>query len=111
FTDDTPKRFEAYGWHVIAGIDGHDVAAVDAAIEAAHAVTDRPSLLCCKTLIGKGAPNKAGTEAVHGAALGEKEVAAARAALHWNYAPFEIPEGIYAAWNARERGGTQESAW
>jgi len=110
-TDDTRKRFEAYGWHVVAGIDGHDVAAVDAAIEAAHAVTDRPSLLCCKTTIGKGAPTKAGTEAAHGAALGEKEVAATRAALRWDYAPFEIPQQIYAAWSARERGAQAQSSW
>jgi transketolase len=111
FTDDTPKRFEAYGWHVIRHIDGHDVEAVDAAIKAAHAVTDRPSLLCCKTVIGKGAPNKAGTEATHGAALGDKEVAATRAALGWNYPPFEIPEAIYARWSARECGGLLESQW
>ncbi len=111
FTDDTPQRFAAYGWHVVADLDGHDIAAVDAAIEAAHAVTDRPSLLCCKTIIGKGAPNKAGTEAVHGAALGEKEVAATRAALRWLHAPFEVPDAIYAGWNARERGATREAAW
>jgi transketolase len=111
FTDDTPKRFEAYGWHVVAGIDGHDVEAVDAAIESAHAVTDRPSLLCCKTTIGKGAPTKAGTEAAHGAALGEKEVAATRAALHWGYPPFEIPQEVYAAWSARERGMQAQSSW
>ena len=110
FTDDTPKRFEAYGWHVIANIDGHDVAAVDAAIQAAHAVADRPSLLCCKTIIGKGAPTKADTEAAHGAALGEKEVAATRAALHWTHPPFEIPDAIYAAWSARECGAMLESA-
>lgn len=111
FTDDTPKRFAAYGWHVIPGIDGHDVAAVDAAIEAAQAVTDRPSLLCCKTTIGKGAPTKAGTEAVHGAALGDKEVAATRAALGWAYPPFEVPAAIYAGWNARECGALLESEW
>ena len=111
FTDDTPLRFEAYGWHVIAGIDGHDVAAVDAAITAAHAVTDRPSLLCCKTTIGRGAPTKAGTEAAHGAALGEKEVAATRAALGWTYPPFEIPANIYAGWNARECGALLEVDW
>ncbi len=110
-TDDTPKRFEAYGWHVIPDIDGHDVDAVDAAIEAAHAVTDRPSLLCCKTIIGKGAPTKAGTEHVHGAALGEKEVAATRAALDWTHPPFEIPQEIYARWNARDRGADLESSW
>ena len=84
FTDDTPRRFEAYGWHVIAKVDGHDVAAVDAAIAAAKAVTDRPTLICCKTTIGKGAPTKAGTEAAHGAALGEKEIAGTRAALGWD---------------------------
>jgi transketolase len=111
FTDDTPQRFAAYGWHVIAGIDGHDVAAVDAAISAAHAVTDRPSLLCCKTTIGRGAPTKAGTEAAHGAALGEKEVAATRAALGWAYPPFEIPAAIYETWNARECGALLEADW
>ncbi|MFO1396159.1 MAG: transketolase [Burkholderiales bacterium] len=111
FTDDTPARFAAYGWHVIPHVDGHDVEAVDAAIKAAQAVTDKPSLICCKTVIGKGAPNKQGTEHVHGAALGEKEVAAARAALGWTYAPFEIPDAIYAAWNARECGALLESDW
>jgi transketolase len=111
FTDDTPLRFAAYGWHVIAGIDGHDVAAVDAAICKANAVTDRPSLLCCKTTIGRGAPTKAGTEAAHGAALGEKEVAATRAALGWTYPPFEIPANIYAGWNARECGALLEAEW
>jgi len=110
-TDDTPRRFEAYGWHVIADIDGHDVDAVDAAIDEAHAVIDRPSLLCCKTIIGKGAPTKAGTEHVHGAALGEKEVAATRAALDWTHPPFEIPQEIYARWNARDRGADLESSW
>jgi transketolase len=111
FTDDTPRRFEAYGWHVIPKIDGHDVGAVDAAIKAARAVTDRPTLICCKTVIGRGAPTKAGTEAAHGAALGEKEVAATRAALGWPYAPFEIPDDIYAAWSARECGALLESDW
>ena len=111
FTDDTPARFAAYGWHVIPHVDGHDVEAVDAAIKAAQAVTDRPSLICCKTVIGKGAPNKQGTEHVHGSALGEKEVAAARATLGWPYPPFEIPEAIYAAWNARECGALLEAGW
>ena len=110
-TDDTPKRFEAYGWHVIPHIDGHDVDAIDAAIQAAHAVTDKPSLLCCKTIIGKGAPNKGGTEHVHGAALGDKEVAATRAALGWTHPPFEIPQAIYERWSARECGGLLESSW
>ncbi len=111
FTDDTPRRFEAYGWHVIAKVDGHDVAAVDAAIAAAKAVPDRPTLICCKTIIGKGAPTKAGTEAAHGAALGEKEIAGTRAALGWPHPPFEIPAEIYAAWSARERGALQEQNW
>ncbi len=111
FTDDTPQRFAAYGWHVIPAIDGHDVEALDAAIKAAQGITDRPSLLCCKTIIGKGAPDKQGTEAVHGAALGEKEVAAARAALGWNYPPFEIPKTIYAGWDARECGALLEADW
>ncbi|MFO1322925.1 MAG: transketolase [Burkholderiales bacterium] len=111
FTDDTPRRFAAYGWNVIANVDGHDVGAVDAAIEAAHASGDRPTLICCKTTIGKGAPTKAGTEAAHGAALGEKEVAATRAALGWTHAPFEIPAAIYEGWNARECGGRLEAGW
>jgi len=91
FTDDTPKRFEAYGWHVIAGVDGHDVDAVDQAIEEAHASRDRPTLICCKTTIGKGSPNRAGTDLAHGQALGEKEVALTRVALGWTSAPFETP--------------------
>jgi len=111
FTDDTPRRFEAYGWHVIANVDGHDVEAVNKAIEAAKAVTDKPSLICCKTVIGKGAPSKAGTEHVHGAALGEKEVAATRVALGWNHPPFEIPADVYAAWSARECGALLEQDW
>ncbi len=111
FTDDTPRRFEAYGWHVIPNVNGHDVAAVDAAIVAAKAAADRPTLICCKTVIGKGAPTKAGTEATHGAALGEKEVAATRAALHWPYPPFEIPAELYAGWSARERGALREAEW
>ena len=111
FTDDTPKRFEAYGWHVIPNIDGHDVAAVDAAIKSALAVTDQPTLICCKTIIGKGAPTKAGTEAAHGAALGEKEIAGTRAALGWPWPPFEIPPDIYASWSARECGALLEQDW
>ena len=111
FTDDTPRRFEAYGWNVIRNIDGHDIAAVDAAIRDARQVADRPSLVCCKTVIGKGAPTKAGTADVHGAALGEKEVAAARAALGWMDPPFAIPDAVYAGWNARERGALLEEAW
>jgi transketolase len=111
FSDDTPKRFEAYGWHVIAAVDGHDVDAVDRAIRAAKAVTDRPSLICCKTVIGKGAPNKAGSHDAHGAALGEKEVAATRAAIGWNYPPFEVPKNVYQGWDARARGADLERGW
>jgi transketolase len=111
FTDDTPKRFEAYGWHVIPGVDGHDAEAVRRAIDAALAETARPSLICCKTIIGWGAPNKQGTEATHGAALGEAEVAAARIELDWPYPPFEVPEDIRKAWDARESGRKAEAAW
>ena len=111
FTDDTPKRFEAYGWHVVADVDGHDAAAVEAALKKAQAITDKPSLICCKTVIGKGAPNKQGTADTHGAALGEKEVAAARANIGWSYAPFEIPAEIYAEWDQRARGAAAQAAW
>jgi transketolase len=111
FTDDTPKRFEAYGWHVIRGVDGHDVAAVGAAIREAKGVADRPTLVCCKTVIGKGSPNKAGSHDSHGAPLGDKEVAATREAIGWSHAPFVIPDGVYAAWDARKQGAASESAW
>jgi len=111
FTDNTPQRFEAYGWQVIAGVDGHDVDAVDAAIRTAKLVNDRPTLICCKTIIGKGAPNKQGGHDVHGAPLGAAEIAAARASLGWNHAPFEIPADVYAGWNAVEKGAAVESEW
>jgi transketolase len=111
FTDDTPKRFEAYNWHVIADVDGHDVGAVRDALETARQMTDRPSLICCKTVIGKGSPNKAGTADTHGAALGEKEVAATRAAIGWTHPPFVIPDEIYSAWSARERGALRQRDW
>ena len=111
FTDDTPRRFEAYGWHVIPGVDGHDADAVRRAIDAALAETTRPSLICCKTIIGWGAPNKQGTEATHGSALGEAEVAAARLELDWPHPPFEVPEDIRRGWDARARGREIESAW
>jgi transketolase len=111
FTDNTAKRFEAYGWHVIADVEGHDSDAVNAAIEAAKAVTDRPTLICCKTVIGAGAPNKAGTHDVHGAALGDAEIAATRAFIGWNYPPFEVPAHVYQAWDARPRGGDLEQQW
>ena len=111
FTDDTAKRFEAYGWQVIDKVDGHDAAAVAAAIEQAVAETDKPTMICCKTIIGFGAPNKQGTASTHGAPLGDAEVAAARKELGWSSAPFEIPADIAAAWDSRERGAAEESSW
>ena len=111
FTDDTPKRFEAYGWHVVPRVDGHDVNAVNGAIEASKKIADRPSLICCKTIIGKGSPNKAGSHDTHGAALGDKEVAATRLNIGWNYPPFEIPADIYAGWDARGTGAAREAGW
>ncbi|OAH27448.1 transketolase, partial [Serratia marcescens] len=111
FTDDTALRFEAYGWHVVRNVDGHNPDAIKAAIEAARKVTDKPSLLMCKTVIGFGSPNKAGTHDVHGAALGAAEVAATREALGWKYAAFEIPQDIYAQWDAKEAGQAKEAAW
>lgn len=111
FTDDTAKRFESYGWQVIDNVDGHDSAAIAAAIDAAVADADRPSLICCKTVIGFGSPNKQGTAGTHGAPLGDEEIAAARAELGWPYPPFEIPDDILAAWNGIERGNSLEQAW
>jgi len=111
FTDDTARRFEAYGWHVIPDVDGHDAAAVAAALEKATDERDRPSLICCKTVIGFGAPNKQGTAATHGAPLGDDEVAAARKELGWSYPPFEIPAEIRAAWDATDRGAAAEEDW
>ncbi len=111
FADDTRKRFEAYGWHVIGDVDGHNPDAIERAIVDARSVTDKPSLICCKTIIGKGSPNKQNTGAAHGAALGEEEVAATREALGWKHPPFEIPDEIYVAWNARARGDKFESQW
>ena len=111
FTDDTPKRCESYGWHVIPGVDGHDPAAVEAALLAAKAETSRPTLVCCKTVIGKGSPNKQGTESCHGAALGEDEIALTREALAWTHAPFEIPDDIRAGWDRRATGAEQEASW
>ena len=111
FTDDTALRFEAYGWHVVRNVDGHNPDAIKAAIEEARKVTDKPSLLMCKTVIGFGSPNKGGTHDVHGAALGAAEVAATREALGWKYAAFEIPQDIYAQWDAKEAGQAKEAAW
>jgi transketolase len=111
FTDDTPKRFEAYGWHVVRAVDGHDSEAVTRAIRKARRESGKPSLICCKTIIGFGAPHKQGTEAAHGAALGPEEVALARQTLNWPYPPFEVPEEIRSAWDARARGKRVEAKW
>ena len=111
FTDDTPKRFEAYGWHVVPNVDGQDSKAIDAAIKESRAVTDRPSLICCKTVIGFGAPNRQGTKSAHGEALGADEVAAARKVLGWSYEPFVIPEDIRKQWDGREKGAVVEKEW
>ena len=110
FTDDTPKRFESYGWNVIRAVDGHDVAAVDAAIAQAKAA-GKPTLICCKTVIGKGSPNLQGGDKVHGAALGDKEIAAVREYLGWTPAPFEIPAEVYGAWDAKQQGAAAEAEW
>ncbi|MBV9576212.1 MAG: transketolase, partial [Gammaproteobacteria bacterium] len=111
FSDNTPMRFEAYGWHVIPHVNGHDGEAIRAAILAAQAITNKPSIICCKTTIGWGSPNLAGTAHTHGAALGEKEVSAVRAQLNWPHAPFVIPDEIYAAWDARKIGAEREHQW
>ena len=111
FTDDTVKRFEAYGWHVIADVDGHDADQISAAIKAAQADTKRPTLICCKTTIGYGSPNKGGSHDCHGAPLGHEEIAAAREFLNWEHAPFEIPSDVASEWNNREQGTAQEASW
>ena len=111
FRDNTPMRFAAYGWHVIPNVDGHNVNEVDAAIREAREVTDKPTLICCKTVIGKGSPNKAGTHDVHGAPLGDKEIAAVRETIGWNHAPFEIPRPIVDAWDATYKGAGMEAQW
>jgi transketolase len=111
FTDNTPQRFQSYGWHVIPDVDGHDPEAIQAALHAAKAETSRPTLVCCRTIIGKGSPNKQGTESCHGAALGDDEVALTREALGWAHAPFDIPDEIRAAWDGCARGASLESDW
>jgi transketolase len=111
FQDDTPQRFEAYGWHVIRDVDGHDADAVNSAIAAAKAVSDRPSLICCRTTIGFGSPNLAGSHDCHGAPLGEDEVKATREQLGWSHEPFVVPDEVYAGWDGRERGAAAETAW
>ncbi len=111
FTDDTPKRFEAYGWQVIRNVDGHDADEIKTAIETARAEHERPTLICCKTTIGFGSPNKGGKEDCHGAPLGAEEIALTRAALKWNHGPFEIPADIYAEWDAKQAGAAAEAEW
>lgn len=111
FSDDTPKRFESYGWHVISAVDGHNPEAIAAAIEAAQAESDKPTLICTKTVIGFGSPNKSGSHDCHGAPLGDDEVAAARAFLNWPHAPFEIPSDVYAGWDCKESGAAAETTW
>ncbi|MDH1442525.1 transketolase [Pseudomonas sp. GD03721] len=111
FTDDTPKRFEAYGWQVIRNVDGHDAEEIKMAIDTARKSVDQPTLICCKTTIGFGSPNKQGKEECHGAPLGNDEIALTRAALSWNHGPFEIPSEIYAEWDAKEAGAAAEAAW
>ena len=111
FTDDTPKRFESYGWHVVPSVDGHDADDIKRAIEEGRNEQARPTLICCKTIIGRGAPNKEGSSAVHGAALGAEEIEAARAHLNWNHPPFSIPKDIYSAWSALESGFEKEQQW
>ncbi|PHS71453.1 MAG: transketolase [Methylophaga sp.] len=110
YTDDTVKRFEAYGWHVVS-VDGHDAAAITAAVTEAKSVTDKPSMICCKTIIGFGSPNKSGSHDCHGAALGEEEVALVRKELNWDSAPFEIPADVYEGWDAKAAGAEKETAW
>ncbi|MFZ0255511.1 MAG: transketolase [Gammaproteobacteria bacterium] len=111
FRDDTPKRFEAYGWHVVPAVDGHDPNAVRQAIDETRSVADRPSLICCKTIIGWGSPNQQGTEACHGAALGQDEVALVRETIGWEHPPFVIPDAFYAAWDGRSKGAEAEREW
>ena len=111
FTDDTPARFRAYGWQVIEGVDGHDPQAIARAIDEAHADSERPSLICCRTVIGWGSPNKQGKESCHGAPLGDEEIALTREAMGWMHAPFEVPEDVRAAWDATAQGGAREKDW
>ncbi|CCO25225.1 transketolase [Maridesulfovibrio hydrothermalis] len=111
FTDDTPGRFESYGWHVVSDVDGHDAKAIKAAIEEARAETGKPSMICCKTVIGQGAPNVCGSEKCHGSPLGENEISCARENMNWPYAAFEVPESVYSAWTAVDSGSTAESSW
>lgn len=111
FTDDTPARFKAYGWHVVANVDGHDSEAIRVAIDEARSVTDKPTLICCKTIIGYGSPNKSGSHDCHGAPLGDAEIAASREFLQWEHAPFVIPQEIYAGWDGKAKGSAAQQSW
>ncbi len=111
FTDDTPKRFESYGWHVIPDVDGHDPAAIQKALEFAKAMPDKPTMICCKTTIGFGSPNKAGSHACHGAPLGQDEINLTKAALGWDHGAFEVPTEVYQGWDAKEKGAAEEAEW
>jgi len=111
FTDDTPKRFEAYGWHVVSDVDGHDAEAISKAIQEARSVNDKPTMICCKTVIGYGAPNLCGSHDCHGAALGDDEIAATRKNLGWKHAPFVIPDNVYQGWDAKTKGAEAEAGW
>ncbi len=111
FTDDTPKRFEAYGWHVVPNVNGHDPVAIEVAIEEAKKAGDKPTMICCKTVIGLGSPNMANTHSVHGAALGDAEIAATRPHIGWNHPPFEIPQDVYDVWDGKDKGKKLEAAW
>ena len=111
YTDDTAARFESYGWHAIRDVDGHDPESIDKAIQEAKKVTDKPTLICCKTIIGKGSPNKAGTHGCHGAALGDDEVALVRKEIGWEHAPFVIPQDVYDGWNQKDKGDAREQEW
>jgi transketolase len=111
YTDDTAKRFESYGWHAIRDVDGHNPDAIEKAIQEAKKITDKPTMICCKTIIGKGSPNKAGSGACHGAALGEDEVALVRKEIGWDHPPFVIPQDIYDGWNQKDKGQAREAEW
>ena len=111
YTDDTAKRFESYGWHAIRDVDGHNPDAIEKAIQEAKKITDKPTMICCKTIIGKGSPNKSGSHDCHGAALGEDEVALVRKEIGWDHAPFVIPQDVYDGWNQKEKGEAREAAW
>ncbi|MCP4076217.1 MAG: transketolase [Gammaproteobacteria bacterium] len=111
FSDDTPKRFESYGWHVIADVDGHDPEALGKAVEYAKAMTDKPTMICCKTTIGFGSPNKAGSHACHGAPLGQEEINLTKAAIGWDHEAFDVPADVYEGWSAKDKGAAAEAAW